>query len=308
MTEAPAWERYEALLLDAMDLEALGDGGRDLGQRVFRGVYQPSFHRDACITVRERGEQGQVELIVASVREQVLQAIGVKMGRPHPVGKATEDAVEQRPETRSPDIQTFAGTVGPSDLEAFASEMAGLRRAELVDASSLGIDGMPVLGEIADGSGVQRFRAWSPTSHRHAEHHRFFAGLHRVASRCLVGVESQVVLEQLHGYLDLGLPLRDLGGTPRHVRLFGRLSHPADPDLVRFFDAAMNDDPLLMDLSNFEGMGTALHPLFRAFDSRPGLTVWCASKAARGHLKAIGIPDDRAVDDVEAARRRLEPR
>jgi hypothetical protein len=70
----------------------------------------------------------------------------------------------------------------------------------------------------------------------------------------------------------------------------------------------MNEQPIVMDLSNFEGMGAGLYPVFRAFDARPGWTIWCVSSAAREQLKAIGIEDERLVDNLEAARSLLDAR
>jgi hypothetical protein len=255
-------------------------------------MYQPSFHRDVCVTVRDFGDVGEVELVVADVhaRGRVMHAIGVKGGIPP----------EECPVPTAP--EKHRALLAPDDLAAFRSAMATLDVGALVDRADLAIDGMTVRGEWSDARGAGTFRAWSPHPKRCPVHSSFVMAIHALATRHLPDDSVQRALEQLLGYLGDDLPLRDLGGSPRHVRLFGRLSFPAHGDLVAFFRSAADDAPLVMDLRDFESMGTALYPLFRTFDRRPGPTAWCASPHARVQLRAAGIPAERIFDDLDAAR------
>jgi hypothetical protein len=74
------------------------------------------------------------------------------------------------------------------------------------------------------------------------------------------------------------------------VRLFGGLSTHDEPALRATFGEVASDGPLLMDLSNVDGMGTLLHEVFSAVVKRPGVTAWVASEGAQPHLAAIGVP------------------
>jgi hypothetical protein len=237
-----------------------------------------------CITVTQASERTELELVLAP---------------------------EPRPSKSDPDggcqVRRFFTRAEPAALTEFLSEVDRLDRSALVDGPELGIDGIPVLGEIADERDQLQFRAWSPRSVSEPEHHRFVASLHRLASRSLQDEVSRVALEQLHAYLDLGLPLRELGGTPRRIRLFGTLGFSRHAELRQFFENVPRHDPLVMDLSNFEGMGAELFPAFRTFDARPGPTVWYASAAARIQLAYIGIDAARIVDTLAVAYERLLP-
>jgi hypothetical protein len=67
---SPDWDLYESLLLTALGIAA------DEPPPDWRGVFQPTFHDDASITIRGR------ELIVAQlrpgVRVQIMELIGVR--------------------------------------------------------------------------------------------------------------------------------------------------------------------------------------------------------------------------------------
>ncbi|MFY0538838.1 hypothetical protein [Nannocystis pusilla] len=81
--------------------------------------------------------------------------------------------------------------------------------------------GLHVAVTTADAP-LQRFHAWSPD-----------AGLpaHAYSRPCTASpprswTTPRTALEQLHGYLDLGPPLRDRGGSPRRLQIFSRLRAP----------------------------------------------------------------------------------
>lgn len=116
---------------------------------------------------------------------------------------------------------------------------------------------------------------------------------------------TAVYLEQLHSYLGLGLPLKDQPGPPRRLRIFGRLTTLDEDDLMRKLGEIAPDEPVIMDMSNLEGMGSLLHRVFASFASRPGPTGWVASPAALPHLEAIRVPPSTLFPTFEAATKAL---
>lgn len=293
MGTRPRWDRYEPLLLDAMGVTPLAvDAAR--GERAWRGLFMPSFHRDVCVTAVARGDAVSVDVVALDglARAAVMRAIGVR--------SATPDATPPP----SPPWRR-ARVVEAGRVAGALAALASVDRVALLAPRALGLDGIALRGEIADAGGTLSFAAWSPTAAREGAPHAFFAALHGIATASADDEAARVLFEQLHGYLDLGLPARDLGGSPRCVRLFGRLSAPASPALVAWVEALVTDEALVLDLGNFEGMGTALHPLFRALAARPGRTAWCASEPARIHLDALRVPRAAVFDDVAAARAAL---
>ncbi len=158
---------------------------------------------------------------------------------------------------------------------------------------------MTVDGLITRGQSVTTFEAWSPQPPSHE--HQFAAALWRLADDSLREEESVRLLEQLHRYLGLGLPVRVTRNAFTTVRLFGGLSTHDEAGLRSTFEELGHDEPLLMDLSNVDSMGTRLYDLFSGLATRKGPTVWLASEGALPHLAAIGVPSSRIFEHRQRA-------
>ena len=63
-------------------------------------------------------------------------------------------------------------------------------------------------------------------------------------------------------YFREDLSIRDLGGNPKRIRIFGGLSSGNENKFAQFFQSLSKVDSLVIDMSNFVGMGTSLLPLF----------------------------------------------
>lgn len=253
---------------------------------VFRALYLPSFHPEALISVA-LAPDGTGEASLSSFDRNLWYALGERQRRPAALPVRWEEFGALRRDQAGELLRAAA------DLDVEEKE----RR--------IGLDGMRLVGEIRAGTGVEprRFDAWSPAPGDAL--HTYFAALHRVAIDVLWADRAVRRLEQLHGYLRLGLPVRDLGGKPRRIRIFGALSSRDEGALREFFGALRRDVPMIVDMSNFDGMGTALYPVFQDFMARPAPIVWIASERARGHLRDIGVEGADMVPDVAEALARL---
>jgi hypothetical protein len=285
----PQWDIYEDLLLMAMGVERLATAGQ-----VFRGLFMPSFHRDVCLTVRVRPDGGEVEPVALDPlgRTEIMELIGVRFGSERRPGRSREPT--------PPPWRTRAA-ISPERAARFAHEMSALDREALSASTSCGLDGIRLRGEIADAGPVFQFSAWSPAPSSSPAQHGFFAGLYRLAAELIEDACARLALENLHGYLDLGLPVVDLGGVPRRLRLFGRLSADDTAELKTLFQSLRGEEALIMDLGNFENMGAAFYPLFRELAGRPGPTTWCASAPAHAQLVAAGVDTRTIFDRIEDA-------
>jgi hypothetical protein len=288
---SPRWDLYEGLLLRAMGVPPLAELAAG-SARAFRGLFMPSFHRDLCITVLARADGGEVRIAILHPRARAtaLEAIGVNLGGPVEPDLA-----------RIPPARRFHAALDRGRTERFTRSIDALDREALAAPRGLGCDGIQLAGAIASVGEVFELSAWSPRAG--SDQHAFFATLHRLAVEFFEHEEVRLAMEHLHGYLDLGPPLVDLGGKPRRVRLFGMLGYPPPAELTALFESLASDEPLVMDMSNFENMGTLLYPLFRKLARRPGPTTWCVSASARRQLAAAGV--DAAVmfariDDASA--------
>ena len=164
---------------------------------------------------------------------------------------------------------------------------------------------MSVLGCYAEAEKSVSFETWCPTPTSRTG--KFVHIIYGLSWEVLVQKTSIERLEQLHGYLEIGLPYRWIDGDVKCLRLFGGLSSGHESDLRRLL-ASAPEGPLVMDMTNFEGMGTLLYPIFIEFASKQPLLAWAASAAARRHLQAMGLAGEKVFETVEAAVASLKQR
>lgn len=168
-----------------------------------------------------------------------------------------------------------------------------------------GCDGVTLAFEVEVGGGERlRVVAWSPEPGQ--VRHRHVAALHAAASELVVDGQAQQTLKQLHGYLSLGAPVRDHGGAPRRLEVFGRLGSDASGVLAGLFAGVAEGEAVVVDMRAFEGMGTLLYPLFRRFSRRAGPTAWVVSKIGREQLHAAKVASRQLFRELDEALRSLE--
>lgn len=101
--------------------------------------------------------------------------------------------------------------------------------------------------------------------------------------------EYRVRLEQLYSYFsDWGASIRR---TSRGLRIFGGLSTLDEQELRRYFDEVAELSMPEIDMSNFEGTGTLLYPIFKQFAERSPNSKWRVNASAQFHMKQAGIPE-----------------
>lgn len=257
-------------------------------------LFQPSFHRESLLTVDLLPDATAVHLRVFT--DSLWQALAGNTdlrdaGTPAELAELV--ALVLPPHT---DHRAVLGSERAARLRRdLARDLPGLA----VPDNRRGCDGIGLHVAVTTAAArPQRFHAWSPDAGLAA--HAYFATLHRLATEVLDD-RARTALEQLHGYLDLGPPLRDRGGSPRLLQIFSRLSSSEEQALADFFSGAGDDEPVVVDMRNFEGMGTMLYPLFRWFSERPGPTMWIAANFARHQLREAGVPDARLHHELADA-------
>jgi hypothetical protein len=187
----------------------------------------------------------------------------------------------------------------------FLEEVSAVEPLGIPDGSTLGIDGIIVECLVQEERGNHRFFAWSPDPDKYPRQHGFAAALFRLAMDVSREPATVEYLEQVFMYVDDGLPVKVFEETPRRIRLFGGLSSSHEKALQSLFASVSPGEPILMDLSNLEGMGTLLHPLFARFHARTGRTAWWVSASAARHMEEAGIPRGCLFEELKLARAAL---
>jgi hypothetical protein len=97
-------------------------------------------------------------------------------------------------------------------------------------------------------------------------------------------------IEQLSQYIDSGpIPVKVIGGEPFRVRFYGSLTSDHDMALKELIERLPADKQIVIDMTNFNSMGTLLYPRFRDLNSRNQDIKWIASGKAKQQLLAIGV-------------------
>jgi hypothetical protein len=60
-------------------------------------------------------------------------------------------------------------------------------------------------------------------------------------------------------------------------------------------------EAVVVDMRNFEGMGTLLYPVFRRFSRRAGPIAWVVSPIGREQLQAAKVASKQLFRDLDAA-------
>lgn len=184
-------DRYTRLLLEALGLKPLGPGA-DPRSWTLRALFQPTFHRDCCLTLTSDGPGALLEWIVLTQESRcaLLHQMGLRgFASPQGAPRAPQVALQEVVEVAERDLARC------------------LQRVALVDpyaqgpGDRFGIDGMPVCCETQRGAQVRRFDTWSPSPQRHPAHHQYLLTLLDLARAALRDPLSQEALDEVRGYL-----------------------------------------------------------------------------------------------------------
>ncbi len=171
------------------------------------------------------------------------------------------------------------------------------------DRDEVGLDGMTIDASYCTASRAHSFSTWSPS--KDSQQHQYVLLLYRLAWESLAEQTSIESLEQLHVYLDLGLPARVIEESPRRIRIFGSLGSDNEKELNHCFWGFPRDEPLVVDMTNFDRMGTGLYPSFLEFANTHSRVAWVGSPSAVTQLQELGIQAGAVCGSIEAARRQV---
>lgn len=210
-------------------------------------------------------------------------------------------------ESESPTRLQESTVVSPDRALQFWELIENLKPETIRPEGSFGCDGMSVFVTFQRREMTSSFETWSPEPMSPPGK---LVGLIYGLAREVMNVRSSIErLEQLHTYLNIGLPARIIEGNVRCLRIFGSLSVNHEELLRNLFDSLRDTDALVVDMTNFDGMGTRLYPLFSAFASTRPLLAWAASGHARRHIESMGLTEpmifsttDEAIDWISRRR------
>lgn len=236
----------------------------------------PSFHPETLLRVSRGAEDSTLRLVTLTENLWYSQA-------PNPAR-----------------IQEVA-SVPPDVAEEFWNRIRDLNPPAIKVEDVLGCDGMTIEATYAHGDTSTSFEAWCPSPQSPAG--MFIGLIYDLAWGVLKEITSIERLEHLHGYLRLDLPARLVAGEITTLRVFGGVSAGGDTEmeLTDLLDSIPDSTPLVIDMTNFEGMGTLLFPIFVKFAARQPIMAWAVNSRARQQIEDMGLASPQIFESADAA-------
>lgn len=95
--------------------------------------------------------------------------------------------------------------------------------------------------------------------------------------------------ERLLSYFDFALPWRLIIGDSITIRFHSILSASHAFELHRLFNSIPPESPVIIDMTNFQGMGTMFYDDFQRFNATHNVEKWLVSETTLELLRRIGI-------------------
>lgn len=233
--------------------------------------FDPSFMPSCRISIIKKDKIGQIKLTVYNFRE-TSRTLGINYA----------DSV----------------VLTESDFKYFFNTLDTISLIKMKSDSSMGCDGIGVHNTFYQDSIKNAFYFWSPN--KGSKEHKIIEAVIGLSRRKFTGMKYQEYFESLEQYFDFGLPCKKISDNPYEVRIYGSLSSNEEQELNKFINKIPSDRPVLIDMTNFEGMGTMYYPLFKSLITRNTKIVWATKY--KQQLKEIGVDTTKIAADIETAR------
>jgi len=100
--------------------------------------------------------------------------------------------------------------------------------------------------------------------------------------------QNQIYFETIKSYFDYGLPITKTNDRPITYRLWGSLTTNEEEDLNKLLKTIKDDDFVIFDFRNYQGMGSLLYHEFIELNKRNPNTFYWYDKKANEDIIAIG--------------------
>lgn len=151
------------------------------------------------------------------------------------------------------------------------------------------IDGVPgVINIIGHSSDTTTIYFHSPERDSFKTEYEIFDAFFNLAEKEVKEISHLEYLEALKSYFDYGLPIKKTGDNPLEYRLWGHLTSNEKKDLNDFLNNLPEKQPVILDCTNFPGMGTMYYELFRKTNTEKDIYYLIKENSEQEDLTQIG--------------------
>lgn len=115
-------------------------------------------------------------------------------------------------------------------------------------------------------------------------------------------------IEDLKGYFDFGLLVKHISNDPLEYRFYSHLSSNEAEELYDWIDALPRNKPIILDFSNFGGMGTMFYGDFNDLIKENDEIYWLVSEYSQKQVKEIGVKKSRIFKKRKALKNAIKAR
>jgi hypothetical protein len=154
-----------------------------------------------------------------------------------------------------------------------------------------GTDGIDVHGVFTQDEIQHKFAFWSPD--KGTENARFMHYIFSLTDSVFTSKQTTDYLEQLQQYFPHHLGVKKLSNQPPLTyKLYGSISSDDQDDLDAFLESLPSKSKVIIDMSNFSGMGTMFYNSFEDYCAHKKNIYWLnPTDSGLFDLYKIGIPN-----------------
>lgn len=158
----------------------------------------------------------------------------------------------------------------------------------------MGSDGIRVHGFETFNNNSRNFGFWSPQ--KDTENHVLIELLFNILNKYFTEKYMVDYFEQLEAYFKFGLGLKKLNDNPLTYKIYGSISVWEEDEIVEFLNNLPRNKKVIIDLSNFNGMGHMYYPLFQYTISEIDSLFWYRpTEEGLEDLKTIGVLEEKII-------------
>jgi hypothetical protein len=163
-------------------------------------------------------------------------------------------------------------------------------------AINIGLDGINVYGTFNQNNVVNKFAFWSPD--KGTKNAELIAIVFNLIGNAFTDQKTINYIEQLQQYFPHQLGLKKLSNNPLTYKLFGSISANEKDDLYNFLKHLPLHKKVIIDMSNYSGMGTMFYDDFNQYCANNENIFWL-NPSPRGliDLNKIGISNDQIMQE-----------
>ncbi len=246
-----------------------------------------------CVN-RKSIEQSELKPIKILFLPSFLYALEVKIfDSDNPTASIT---VTMRNEHDSIDtLHSRSFHINPGEIQSLLNGIESFNKKYSGHHEDSGLDGISVFVTSERLQNNDTIEFWSPRRSTGSEFYDILDPVFSILQNHLNEEAEANYIEQLEQYFEFGFPVKLISKKLRKYRIYGVLSvdDKTSKLLKDFIEGVPSNEPVTIDMTNFEGMGTYYYYTFNKLLKKNPSIFWIANDRAYEQLTEMGVSLDR---------------